>query len=78
MVRFDPQAAQSDEAAMHEVLDTMACKAAIKAHDKLTEAELDELLSLREQVERSAACPHGRPTTIRITLKDLEKRFGRS
>ncbi|MBL0927803.1 MAG: hypothetical protein IBJ11_09145, partial [Phycisphaerales bacterium] len=70
--------ARLEEAALHEVLDMMACKAAVKAGDALSPAELEELLTLREQVERSSNCPHGRPTAIRLTLRDLEKRFGRS
>ena len=66
------------EAAMHEVLDMMACKAAVKAGDALRDDEIAELLRLREQVERSSNCPHGRPTTVRITIRQLEKLFGRS
>ncbi len=66
------------EAALHEVLDMMACKAAIKAGDKLTPEELAELLKYREQIERSSNCPHGRPTSLRLSLKELEKQFGRS
>jgi len=70
--------ATSEEAALHEVLDMMACKAAVKAGDKLTEPELASLLAQREAVERSSNCPHGRPTSLRMTLKDLEKQFGRT
>ncbi len=65
------------ETALRDVLDMMACKAAIKAGDALTERELADLLSMREQVERSSNCPHGRPTTLRISIDELEKRFGR-
>ncbi len=67
-----------DEAVLHEVLDMMACKAAIKAGDHMSEVELRDLLRLRESVERSSNCPHGRPTSIRLTIKELEKRFGRA
>ena len=66
------------EAALHETLDMMACKAAVKAGDKLAPEELAELLKYRETVERSSNCPHGRPTTLRLSLKELEKQFGRS
>ncbi|MHC4948418.1 MAG: DNA mismatch repair endonuclease MutL [Planctomycetota bacterium] len=69
--------ADDTEAALHEVLDMMACKAAVKAGDRLTERELRELLEARERVERSSRCPHGRPTTLRLTLEDLERQFGR-
>lgn len=66
------------EALIHEVLDMMACKAAVKAGDSLNETELAELLRMRDEVERSSNCPHGRPTTIRLSIKELERRFGRS
>jgi DNA mismatch repair protein MutL len=66
------------EAALHEVVDMMACKAAVKAGDSLTHAEIRALLRIRESVERSSACPHGRPTSIRIARNELERRFGRS
>ncbi len=65
------------EEALHEVLDMMACKAAVKAGDRMSDAELGELLAFRERIERSSNCPHGRPTSIRVTIKELEKRFGR-
>ena len=66
------------EAALHEVLDMMACKAAVKAGDRMSEQELAALLARRGEVERSSNCPHGRPTTIRLSLRDLAKQFGRS
>ncbi len=78
----DDRGAQAEdswrEAALHEALDMMACKAAVKAGDALSDSELVELLALRETVERSSNCPHGRPTTVRVTIRELEKLFGRS
>ena len=68
----------SQEALIHEVLDMMACKAAVKAGDSLTGAEIEALLDQIETVERSSNCPHGRPTTIRMSLAQLEKQFKRS
>jgi DNA mismatch repair protein MutL len=65
------------EEALHEVLDMMACKAAIKAGDHLAPDEIAELLRCRETVERSSNCPHGRPTSLRLSIRDLEKQFGR-
>jgi DNA mismatch repair protein MutL len=67
-----------EEALLHEILDMMACKAAVKAGDPLTSGEIEALLARRELVERSSNCPHGRPTTLRLTLKDLEKQFKRT
>jgi DNA mismatch repair protein MutL len=65
------------EAALHEVLDMMSCKAAVKSGDRLTPEELAALLARREDVERSSRCPHGRPTTLRLSLADLDRQFGR-
>jgi DNA mismatch repair protein MutL len=67
-----------DEELLHEVLDMMACKAAVKAGDPLTAPEIEALLARRDLVERSSNCPHGRPTTLRLSLRDLEKQFKRT
>ncbi len=67
-----------EEAVLHKVLDMMACKAAIKAGQQMSAEEMVMLLAKREQVERASACPHGRPTTIRLTLRDMEKQFKRT
>jgi DNA mismatch repair protein MutL len=71
----DPRAA---EAALSEVLDLMACKAAVKAGDRLTHAEIAALLARRATIDRPDRCPHGRPTAFRLTTADLERRFGRA
>ncbi|MDP1662203.1 MAG: DNA mismatch repair endonuclease MutL [Phycisphaerales bacterium] len=68
----------SSEQALHEVLDMMACKAAIKAGNALSDLEIAELLAYRDRTERAASCPHGRPTSVRLTIKDLERMFHRS
>jgi DNA mismatch repair protein MutL len=65
------------EEALRDVLDMMSCKAAVKAGDRLTGDDLEALLALRERVERSSNCPHGRPTSVRLTIRDLERLFGR-
>jgi len=67
-----------EEELLHGVLDMMACKAAVKAGDPLSPGEIEALLARRELVERSSNCPHGRPTTLRLTLRDLEKQFKRT
>jgi DNA mismatch repair protein MutL len=67
-----------EEEALHEVLDMMACKAAVKAGDPLTPPEIEALLARRELIDRSSNCPHGRPTTLRLSLRDLEKQFKRT
>ncbi|MFH0983727.1 MAG: DNA mismatch repair endonuclease MutL [Planctomycetota bacterium] len=66
------------ETLVHELLDMMACKAAVKAGDPLTPDEIDALVAQKDLVEKSSSCPHGRPTTLRLTVKDLEKQFKRT
>ena len=67
----------SEEGVIHEIVDMMACKAAVKAGDRMSGVELAALLDLRETVERASSCPHGRPTSIRLSVRELERRFGR-
>jgi DNA mismatch repair protein MutL len=62
---------------LHSLLDMMACKAAVKAGDPLTPDEIAALVARRETAERSSHCPHGRPTTLHLTLRDLERQFRR-
>jgi len=66
------------ERLLHELLDMTACKAAIKAGQPLTDAEMAQLLADKATIERASHCPHGRPTTIRFTLTELEKQFKRT
>lgn len=72
---FDTATTNAEENALHNVLDMMSCKAAVKAGDKLTAQELEALLKKRDEIERAGSCPHGRPTQIRLSLRDLEKQF---
>ncbi|MCL2646278.1 MAG: DNA mismatch repair endonuclease MutL [Phycisphaerales bacterium] len=65
------------EELLHEVLDMASCKAAVKAGYPLSHDEIATLLARKEHVERSSNCPHGRPTTLRLTLNDLERQFKR-
>jgi DNA mismatch repair protein MutL len=71
---FEP----SSEETLRDILDMMSCKAAVKAGDQMSAVELADLVRLREEIERSSNCPHGRPTSIRVTIRDLEKLFGRA
>jgi DNA mismatch repair protein MutL len=75
--RDDFDAAGDGEAVLAEVLDMMACKAAVKAGDALGEREIAELLRQLDAVERATNCPHGRPTAMRIPWREIERRFGR-
>ena len=56
---------------------TMACKAAVKAHDRLSVAEGRALVEQLMTLENPFTCPHGRPTIIELTKYELEKKFKR-
>lgn len=66
------------ELLLHRVLDMMACKAAVKAGDPLAPEEIAQLMAQRDLVERSTNCPHGRPTSLSLSLSDIEKQFKRT
>ena len=53
----------------------MACKAAVKAGQRLSRGEIIALIERQRGVEGSYTCPHGRPSRITFSLVDLEKRF---
>ena len=65
------------EKAMDEFLILMACHSAIRANQSLTDVQIKGLLEQLENCENPSHCPHGRPTWIKWTIKDLEKSFGR-
>lgn len=67
-----------EERLLHEILDMAACKAAIKAGQPLSMEEISNLLKDKDIVQRTSRCPHGRPTTIAFSLKELEKQFKRT
>ena len=56
---------------------TYACKAAIKAGDKLSQIECKELVDQLFSTEYPYYCPHGRPIIVNLTLSDLDDRFER-
>ncbi|TET33582.1 MAG: DNA mismatch repair endonuclease MutL [Planctomycetota bacterium] len=60
-----------------KLLATIACKGAIKAGQRLTRGEIIALLTDRVALDDSYACPHGRPTTLSLTLDELKKHFHR-
>lgn len=60
-----------------EALYRMACKSAVKAHDKLDEREIEALLADLSALENPFTCPHGRPAIFKIRRYDLEKLFKR-
>lgn len=61
-----------------EVLHGMSCKAAIKAGDRLSPAEVASLVRDRRLVAESHHCPHGRPTSLTLSRQDLDRQFRRT
>lgn len=55
----------------------MACKAAVKAGDKLTHEQIHKLIEDLNKSENRFACPHGRPTSWLLSLHEIEKKFKR-
>ena len=56
---------------------TVACKAAVKANMALTKEEVENLMRQLLVLKNPFTCPHGRPTAIRMTKTDIEKKFSR-
>ena len=56
---------------------TVACKAAVKANMALTKQEVESLMDKLLQLPNPFTCPHGRPTVIKMTKYDIERKFAR-
>ena len=56
---------------------TMACKAAVKGNNRMSLPEVRELLKELLTLDNPYQCPHGRPTIIRMTKAEIEKKFRR-
>jgi DNA mismatch repair protein MutL len=65
------------EKALDECLILMACHGAIRANQTLSENQIKLLLKQLDECEQPSNCPHGRPTWISWSIKDLEKSFKR-
>ncbi len=72
----------NEHAGIKDVRDNLAksfaCKAAIKAGDKLNITEMVVLIEHLFLTKMPYVCPHGRPVIVRIPLEELDKRFGRT
>ena len=68
----------ASERLREEAIAQAACKAAVKARDRLTLAEVEQLVVALAATEMPYTCPHGRPTLIYTSFAELERKFGRA
>lgn len=61
----------------YDKIASLACRAAVKANDKLSDIEILGLLDELRYIDAPFTCPHGRPTILKYTMKDIEKSFKR-
>jgi DNA mismatch repair protein MutL len=59
------------------IAQSMACRAAVMAGDRLSDEQAVGLLERLLQCENAFSCPHGRPTLVKLTRSDIDKQFGR-
>jgi DNA mismatch repair protein MutL len=57
---------------------SFACRAAIKSGDRLTPTEMLSLIDTLFLTETPYVCPHGRPTMVKVSTDELDRRFGRT
>ena len=62
---------------INEKVASMSCKAAVKGNNRLSAMEVDALIGELLTLENPYHCPHGRPTIIAMTKRELEKKFKR-
>jgi DNA mismatch repair protein MutL len=63
---------------LNDLLATMACRAAVKAGDRLTPEEINDLLAQRALADDTHHCPHGRPTSLLFSRQELDRQFRRT
>jgi DNA mismatch repair protein MutL len=62
---------------LDDLLHTIACKAAIKAGDRLAPEEIEALLARRHLIDDPHHCPHGRPAAVLFSREELDRQFKR-
>jgi DNA mismatch repair protein MutL len=79
LARQVEQSARPDavEAALDDLLATLACHAAVRANEDVGREEARALLDGLDAIDFKARCPHGRPVVFELPLAELERRVGR-
>jgi len=71
------ETAQGLEERLNEILSTMACHGSVRSGRRMNADEMNALLRQMEETPLSGQCNHGRPTYVELSLKDIERLFGR-
>jgi len=66
------------QAVVEEVLHSLSCRAAVKAGDPLAQPEVDRLVADRHRYPGARHCPHGRPTSLLLSRRELDRQFRRT
>jgi DNA mismatch repair protein MutL len=66
------------EQLLHDLAALTACHSAVRSGDRLSDQEIEGLLTNLELVRDAHHCPHGRPTAVAFRRRDLEKLFKRA
>ncbi len=73
-----PDGARKVDGRLEKIVKMMACRAAVKAGQRLGPEQMQHMLRKRTEEGGLDTCPHGRPTTIHLSRKELERRFHRT
>lgn len=71
-------ASETVTSALDRVMATMACHSVVRAGDVLDDTRARALLDSMDGIDFRAHCPHGRPVLLRMSLGEIERRFGRT
>ena len=73
----EPAVASPEEVpqVLDRLLTVMACHGAIRAHQRLQEAEIQALMQDLAGTAQPFTCPHGRPVLLNVALAEIEKKF---
>lgn len=77
LVNLESMGSGKESEVRYNKIAQIACKASVKAMDRLNYEEMAALVNELRFIEEPFTCPHGRPTIIKYSLKDIEKWFKR-
>jgi DNA mismatch repair protein MutL len=78
LAQYREYARQAPSSVRDNLAKSFSCKSAIKAGDSLSEQEMRSLIDQLFATKMPYVCPHGRPIVLRISIEELDRRFGRT